>query len=268
MPPLAPQTVPSFQQQLSLIQRPNGSLAYVKKIVSDYSWWTFDQTDVFQRELTAYHLLTPVKLVPRLLEVDPSHKQFTLEAISTVKPQTRQPYSFLTSLIALLSTLRSMPGQALPACSFAQLRRLYLQKGQAAQVNQGLLDELAALLTKWIAYDTHSLSFVHGDLHFGNLLYDGETIKLIDFEEAIHAHSIIDATSLSWDILDTFGPQMYGYFKQVYRDAFQQELIELGEWKRFCQLRDWVVGRFLSRCCGPDIQAKAYRFIVDGEPGP
>lgn len=262
----APQTVHSFQQQLSRIQRPNGQLAYVKTIVSDYSWWTFEQTDVLQRELTSYQLLTPLKLVPELVAVDRLHKQFTVEAIINGKPQAGQLQAFLASLITLLKTLKGVPGYELPACSFTHLRRLYLQKGQAAQVNRNLLDELTELVTKWLLYDTHPLSYVHGDLHFGNLLYDGDLIKLIDFEEAIQSHPVIDATSLGWDIMDNFGPDMYAHFKQLYEAEFGVALIELRDWKRFCQLRDWVVGRYLATCCAPEVRERAYQFIIAGEP--
>ncbi|GAB2592022.1 phosphotransferase [Spirosoma areae] len=260
--------VKSFQQQVSLVELKNGNQAYIKKIVSDYSWWTFEHTDVFQRELTSYQLLTSFNLVPPLLVVDQVNKQFTIEAMITLRPKDQQIQPFLASLINLLRTLKSIAGQEFQVCSWQHLLNLYCKKGQVAQVSPWLLDEMVAIVSKWANYESYPISYVHGDLHFGNLLYDGKSVKLIDFEEAIQSHSIMDATSLSWDVLDCFGQEAYDRFKRLYRNAFQAELIELREWKRFCQLRDWIVGRYLATCCPQEVKQQAYQFIVATEPMP
>ena len=260
------QEVRSFQQKVQFVDLNNGSSAYAKKIVSDYSWWTFNDTDIFQREMISYKLLEPAELVPTLVEIDQANKQFMVKAVATVQPKGKQVQPFLDGLLTLLCTLREILGQEFQACSARHLQNLYYQKGETARVSLWLLDEMVAILRNWEKYESQPLSYVHGDLHFGNVLYDGECIRLIDFEEAIQSHPVFDAASLSWDVMDQFGPRMYDYFRRLYQQAFRDDLIDLTEWKRFCKLRDWIVGRYVDQCCGEAIKEKAHKFILDTEP--
>jgi hypothetical protein len=226
--------VPSFQQAMAMV-RIDGQAAYSKRIVSDFSWWTFENTDVFQRELTSYSLLNTLQIGPQLLYSNAEQKQLVVQELGHEMPMGEDIKPFLDSLVALLSELRSLKNTGLQIYSAKEMAALYEKKGTAAKVNPVLLRELIQRLENWHESYGDSTSYIHGDLHLGNILSDGKEVSgLIDFEEAIESLPVFDAIQLSWGVLNQWGPVAQRSFNESY-EAQGTKMIDLDEWKRFCR---------------------------------
>src|SRR4051812_33041361 len=96
--------IPSFQQSLFRVEL-DGAAAYSKRILSDYSWWTCEDTDVFRRETESYALLNGIGVGPQLLCLDAASKEFVVADLHPRRPENEAVEPFLDDLVVLLERL-------------------------------------------------------------------------------------------------------------------------------------------------------------------
>ena len=256
--------VDSFQQKVWRATA-DGQSVYVKEIVSDYSWWTFDASDIYAREKRSYQLLNAIGIGPRLLAYDDTARQLVLEELKRAEPAETDYDALFDSILQVLQTLRGIRNTELERISAHQLAALYAEKGQAAGVQSQLIAEITQQLETWHNLYGEELAFTHGDLHRGNLRHNGQNVTgVIDFEETVESLPVFDAANISWALADK--PNLYGRFRLEYQNTFNEPLNELDKWRRFYGLRNWITSCYLRKCCAADVTQKAKLFLLDNEP--
>jgi|GEM_PF-6342180 len=260
------QPVPSFQQEVFRVEV-DGTPAYAKRIVSDYSWWTFDDTDIFTRETESYALLNGMGIGPQLLCLDATRKEFAVAELPHLRPGKEAVETFLDNLVILLERLSRLTAPNLQTYTAKAMAALFRSRGEQANVAPVLLSEITQMLNGWHDVYGSGVSYTHGDLHLGNILSDGSNVTgVIDFEETIQSLPVFDATNLSWTVKVVFGEGAYRHFKEAYEKSSGTALIDLNEWGRFCHLRGWIASCYLKHCGSAMLQEKARNFMSDEEP--
>jgi hypothetical protein len=256
--------VPSFQQEVWRATV-NGEPAYAKRIVSNYSWWTCEESDIYAREKCSYQLLNSAGIRPQLLAHDDETRQLILEAIETTGTTNENQETLCDSLVDTLKTLRGLRPTSLEKLSALRLAGIYAEKGRAAGVKLELIQEIVNILNEWHQRYGTELAFTHGDFHGGNWRHDGRRITaIIDFEESIESLPVFDASLVAYAFREA--PALFQRFERRYEDAFGEALICVSQWRRFSRLRGWIVSCYLRECCAPDIAHKARGFLLEDEP--
>lgn len=249
--------VGSFQQKVWRATV-DGQAAYIKEIVSDYSWWTFGESDIYQREKRAYQLLNAAGIGPPLLSYDDDARRLVIAAAAPVTNERNR--AVCDHLLEILQTLRGLRNTGLDSFTAQSLAEVFAAQGQTAGVQQRFLDEITAMLETWHRLYGDGLCFTHGDLHTGNALSGNERITgVIDFEETIESLPVFDGVNMANALSDA--PELCTHFSRSYEKTFDEPLISLTQWRRFWRLRGWIISCHLQNCAAPDIREKARGFI-------
>jgi thiamine kinase-like enzyme len=251
------EAIESFQQKVWRATA-DGKPVFIKEIVSNCSWWTFDESDVYQREKLSYQILNTAGIGPRLLSSDDMARRLVIEEIADTPNEDDK--AACDHLLELLKTLRGLRNTGLDRLTARRLAAHYTQKGQAAGVHPRFLEEISQQLETWHRIYGEELCFTHGDLHIGNLRSGGNRILgLIDFEESIESLPVFDGVNMA-DALSE-APELCAHFAESYEKLFDEPLIPLKEWRRFWRLRGWIVSCYLQNCAAPNVREKARSFI-------
>ena len=160
--------MPSFQQRLFRVEL-DGTAAYAKRIVSDYSWWTFEDTDIFMRESESYALLNGMGIGPQLLCLDAAQKELVIADLHLRRPENEAVEPFLDDLVVLLGRLSQLTAPNLQAYTAKEMATLFRCKGEKANVTPALLSEITQMLNCWHDRYGSCVSYTHGDLNLGNI---------------------------------------------------------------------------------------------------
>jgi hypothetical protein len=256
--------VGSFQQKVWRATA-DGQPVYVKQIISDYSWWTCNASDIYEREKRSYQLLNAAGIGPLLLAYDDAARQLVLAPLEDATPAATNDDALFDSFIRTFKTLRNIRETGLERLSARQLADLYAEKGEAGGAHPQLVAEITRQLEIW--HDTYGeeLAFTHGDFHGGNARHNGQrVIGIIDFEESLESLPVFDATNISGSFANE--PERYQNFARNYQTTFHEPLIELHQWHRFRELRGWITSCYLRNCCAAEVAQKAKNFLCDTEP--
>jgi len=265
------EAVQSFQQKVwhATVDK---TAVFVKEIISDYSWWTCEESDIFRREKLSYQRLNAVGIGPRLLCCDDAARRLIMEAVPQSADADEEPIraeddAVCDSLLDVLKTLRGLRDTGLERLTARRLAQIYTAKGEAAAVQPQLVAEISHQLEAWHQTYGHELCFTHGDLHPGNVRAGkGRIVGLIDFEETIESLPVFDGANMAWALSEE--PAVCARFASGYEQAFGEPLIPPQEWRRFYLLRGWIVSCYLRNCCAPDVRDRAGNFIFANEPEP
>ena len=257
--------IPSFQQQVEKVLTEDNRIGYKKKIISNFSWWTFDQSDLFEREIKVLNLLDK-KINNIYFEIlDLQEKEFFIEEIPRNHSCNKEQKIYL--IIELLNVFRKIQSLGLDNVNFPFIVENLVKNGEKAKIEKKLLEEIKTIIKKWKdKYDSFNC-FVHGDLDLNNIFFgDCKISGLIDFEETIISQPQFDAVNISWSISEALGKNYYDLFSQKFESAFKEKLIPLDEWKRFCLIRNWIASCYLERCCSRAAKERAKNFIFKLPP--
>ncbi|MGE3727380.1 MAG: aminoglycoside phosphotransferase family protein [Candidatus Sericytochromatia bacterium] len=253
--------VPSFQQSVFKVEI-EGTIAYSKRIISNYSWWTCEDTDIFKRETESYKLLNSIGVGPQLLFSDAKQGEFVVKELRHIPPQNECVEPFLDDLVLLLEKLRGFTDTHFQSYNAKEMATLFCSNGEKANVAPSFLNETTQMLNRWHDLYGSAVSYVHGDLHLGNIHSDGKSVTgIIDFEEAIQTIPVFDATDLSSSVMKKYGPTAYEYFRNAYEKSSGASLIDLEQWRRFGLVRVWIASCYLKNCCSSAMQEKAGNFL-------
>lgn len=87
---------------------------------------------------------------------------------------------------------------------------------------------------------SHELGIFHGDLHRGNILVVGETIKVIDFGTSIFAAKKIDSHRRETRLLIALSMKMFSRYKPSLRDIIEVDIRTLNPSLALHALSAWV----------------------------
>ena len=256
---------PSFQQQVFKLQV-QGEEAFLKRIISDYSWWTFDQCDIYLREKTSHGIMSTLTSIHLLLYADDNKREFVTKALPRPDFTPAHATGFIHAALDVLAAMRRQQDTSLDRLTLSELAISYSQKAMQASVSSHLVNEVCNLLERWERSFGSTTCYVHGDLHLGNLLEQDGVLYPFDYEEAIQSLPALDSANLSAGVYAAYGDEGYQYFRQQHQQRFDEDLIERRDWQRFCHLRNWIASCYLRRCCDVTTAELAKAFIVDEEP--
>jgi hypothetical protein len=262
-----PMPVGSFQQQVFNVQVPGTGEAFLKKITSNYSWWTFDECDVYYREKTSHAIMAALTGYDILLSADDGKREFVTKALPKPNLSEANIKPLIHAILDGLAAMRSRRDTSLDKLTASNLATGYFKKGTQAGVCPRLLDEVCSFLIRWEGTYGSEVCYVHGDLHWGNILEAPDGLLYpFDYEEAIESLPAFDGANISSLISKPYGDEWYQYFKQQYQNRFEEELISLEDWHRFRRLRDWIVACYLKQCCDALTREKAKAFLFATAP--
>jgi len=259
--------VPSWQQKVYRLQIQMEGDAFLKKIVTDYSWWTLDECDVYQRETVSHMLMTELMGFTLLLQTDDNKREFITKALPNPEVTKDNVESYADAILDTLALMRNRRNTALDRLTPSVLSDLFSQKATQANVKAHLIDEFCSFVQSWERTFGSEICFVHGDFHPGNILQaeDG-TFYPFDFEEAIESLPAFDGANISHEIHRRCGEAAYEYFKSRYQRRFGEPLIDWRDWGRFRHLRGWIARCYLEQCCDARTMELAKAFIEGHEP--
>jgi hypothetical protein len=257
---IEPKVIPSFQQELSEVVAEGIGRSIRKRIVSDYSWWTFDESDLYHREHRALVQVGKALDTPILLRSDDDDRSLLMRWF----PDDRRRVTFreqLDIMLDLLSLFRDLDSEGFDDLPPSRLCSQFVDKGARSGISDGETLEIQSFFRKWEGVYGARTSFVHGDFHTGNVLWSDECDLIpIDFEETIRSLPAFDAANLACELHQYHGMPHYRYFRDRYESRFREPLIEFDEWQSFCRLRNKIVRSYLCRCCAPEVKVKATSF--------
>ncbi len=213
--------VPSWQQKVYRLQIQKEGDAFLKEIVTDYSWWTLDDCDVYRRETVSHALMAELTGINLLLQSDDEKKQFVTKALANPEITADNAEFYINALLDALALMRSRRDTSLDRLTPSALINLFSQKANQAKVNARLVEEFCGLVQSWERSFGSAVCFVHGDLDTGNILQtENGMLYPFDYEEAIESLPAFDSANISLAIHRQCGEQASEYFKSRYQRSF------------------------------------------------
>ncbi len=153
-------------------------------------------------------------------------------------------------------------------CGLKETAKLSLYNGCLG--NSYLTEDEKRIVQQLIDQLPDGESLCHGDPHPGNFIRQGNTIRMIDWNNSVKGHFLYDiaqyvltmryaALSLDWpDYADTFIREYQNEFSRVFLDEYQKIAhVELLEWEQ------WTIPVLVSTMGGNQPQRKHRRLLMD-----
>ena len=192
----------SFQQKMQLVD----NKYYKRTWIGDMSWWTFENTNIMDRELEMYRICTKNNIyVPKIYNINKTHKSVNIKKINGKNlidhfEENIDSIHILSdiviqvaNIIYKLHSIKIDHNIKLNFMTFSNYYDLICNKINKFDKDNTYTNEL--LKYKNLIVD-NDFVISHGDFHAGNLIIDKtNNLYLIDFEESCIASRYTDIVS-------------------------------------------------------------------------
>lgn len=244
--------------QHKIIKKENKkNVYYIKTFVGDMCWWTFDDTDLFKRELRAIKFCQTNNIPHPKTKYDVKNKTIIMEecpGVCATECLNKNSINIFYKIGKTLADLHSYPIDDLDAddVSLNNYFKTLKTKIKDLSEKENFLKQIKELELR---LTSSRKVFLHGDFHVGNVLInkdnqdvsaildwefsaigDPETDVLIMMNSIAHKANDKNVEEL---LINSF---LKGYVNNI---KFKLTLDDLELWRKFLELRDEIISAWV-----------------------